>query len=323
MPGVEFMTGMNDQAEPPTENLHRAAVSGIQMNENRLNKPSGRSTRFSSPLVWLFLIFCATRLIGCGGKAESGHSGHGWFFILMFYVLALFGFLRISGKEMTAGKFLGWLIVTFVLWKGMNWTVEGSGWLLHRMGDAKEWVVGLPKSEAKESLPSATPEKDVENPRPSSREPVNPLSADTHQPFREPNWNTRSSRTAKNNPVGVFGSPDTPIGAKEPTPRESPTFKTTGGETMALLQKARDPLPSQAEELEFLEKRMGEIEVSLLTGLKKATEGKQPVEDLKHMVEDLKLVTSILKLPEECQFKKSVEALRQQLDKLQRKSRVG
>jgi len=310
----ECIAGMNKQAETPAGNLHVAAAPGIRMNGNRLNKPSGPGPRFSPPLAWFFLIFCATLLVGCGGKAASGHSGHGWFFILAFYALALFGFLRISGKGMTTGKFLGWLIMAFVLWKGMNWTVEGSGWLLHRMGDAKEWVVGLAKPDANEPQPAATPAKVVEKPR-SSREPESPLSADTRRPFGKPDLATRPSRTAGNKSDNDFGTPNIPTEAKGPPPGEPSTFKTTGGETMSLLQKARDPLPSQVDELEFLEKRMGEIEVSLLTGLKKATEGKQPVEDLKYMVEDLKMVTSNLKLPEKCQFKKSVEALRQQLDK--------
>ena len=286
------------------------------MNGNRLNKPSGPGPRFSPPLAWLFLIFCTTLLVGCGGKATTVHSGHGWFFILTFCALALFGFLGASGdKGMTAGKFWGWLILAFVLWKGMNWTVEGSGWLLHRMGDAKEWVVGLAKSEAKEPQPAATPAKVVQKPRPSSRNSESPPSADTRQPFGESVLGTRSIRTAENKSGDALGSSDAPTQAKESAPVVPPAFKTTGGRTMVLLQEPRDPLPSQAEELEFLEKRMGEIEVSLLMGLKKATAGKQPVEDLKHMVEDLKIVTSILKLPEECQFKKSVEDQRQKLDK--------
>ena len=399
----ECIAGMNKQAETPAGNLHQAAAPGIRMNGNRLNKPSGPGKRFSPPLAWLFLIFCATLLVGCGGKAATGHSGHGWFFILTFCALALFGFLGANDKGMTVGKFLGWLIMTFVLWKGMNWTVEGSGWLLHRMGDAKEWIAGAAKPEAKEPQAAAVPAKVVEKPRPSSRnsanppsadtrhsfgepvlgtrpsqsaenksddifgaprrqaevkpprrtttpsqsdeevrklladigdlgtpvrpaatnpqpppssrEPKSPLSADTRQPFGEPVLGTPPSRTAGNKSDNDFGSPNIPTEAKGPAPVEPPTFKTTGGGTMVLLQEPRDPLPSQAEELEFLEKRMGEIEVSLLMGLKKATAGKQPVEDLKHMVEDLKMVTSILKLPEECQFKKSVEAQRQKLDK--------
>ena len=264
----------------------------------------------------MFVVFCSVLLVSCGGNAATGDSGHGSVFILTFCALALSGLLVANDGGLTAGKFWAWLVLAFVLWKGMNWTVEGSGWLLHRMGDAKEWIAGPVKPEAKGPQPAAAPARVVEKPRTSNREPENPLSGDTRQPLGEPALGTRPSRTAGNKSDNDFGSPNIPTEAKEGQPPvEPPTFETTGGGTMVLLQESRDPLPSQAEELEFLEKRMGEIEVSLLMGLKKATAGKHPVEDLKHMVEDLKMVTSILKLPEECQFKKSVEAQRQKLDK--------
>ena len=58
---------------------------------------------------------------------------------------------------------------------------------------------------------------------------------------------------------------------------------------------------------------MTELEYALLAGLKKAITGTQPVEDLDHMAEDLKMVSATLRVPEDCQFNKSLEAFRAQL----------
>jgi hypothetical protein len=269
-------------------------------------------SRLTFTVAGLFVVFCSVLLVGCGGKAASGDSGHGWLFILTFCALAWFGFMVAKDGGMTTGKFLTWLVMAFALWKAMNWTVEGSGWLLHRIGDAKEWIVGPAKPEANKLQPTAAPAKvAIAKPRPGGREPENPLGADTRQTGAQPPMPQPTALESNGGEAGLdFGKPAPPAAPVEPS-----VHKEAGGVTMTLLQDARAPLPSQRQELELLEKRMSEIEVSLLAGLKKATAGKQPVEDLKYMVEELKMVTSILRLSEECQFKKSVEALRQQLDK--------
>ena len=83
-------------------------------------------------------------------------------------------------------------------------------------------------------------------------------------------------------------------------------------DALQLLQEVHRPLTPQSAELEWLEKRAVDINLALVGGLKKATDGEQPVTDLEQMIVDLKKVSSVL-ASVDCAFKKSLQAMRADL----------
>ena len=97
--------------------------------------------------------------------------------------------------------------------------------------------------------------------------------------------------------------------SKVSTKTESPARER---DALQLLQEVHSPLTPQLAELEWLEKRAVDINLALIGGLKKATDGKQPVKDLEQMIVDLKKVSSVL-ATEDCAFKKSLQAMRADL----------
>lgn len=112
--------------------------------------------------------------------------------------------------------------------------------------------------------------------------------------------------------------PAEPIAPKAiPPPRsaavEVSNYKPSGAGALKILQEVRDPAPDQKQELEFLEKRMDEIEVSLLAGMKKAASGTQPLQDLEMAIRELKLISPVLETPEKCSYKNAIDALTEQL----------
>ena len=195
----------------------------------------------------------------------------------------------------------------------MSWTVEGGRWLLRQANDAMKSSVESPK------LDLMAPHKDeiekvIEVKRINNQELEKSNGIHSNKAPAASVLGSQRTQTSSSSPSSDIKVHNIKTEVKNLNTTDSPPFKEYGGVTMRLLQEMRDSQPSQSEELDFLEKRMEDVELSLLAGLKKATTGKQPVEDLKQMTEDLKMITSILKLPEECQYKKSILFLRKQMD---------
>jgi len=111
--------------------------------------------------------------------------------------------------------------------------------------------------------------------------------------------------------------PTSPKAVPPPPPAaaEVSNYKPSGAGAFKILQEVRDADPVQKQELEFLEKRMDEIEVSLLSGMKKAASGTQPLLDLRNAIRDLKTVSDLLKNPEKCSYKNAIDTLTEQLAK--------
>jgi hypothetical protein len=109
--------------------------------------------------------------------------------------------------------------------------------------------------------------------------------------------------------------PTSPKAIPPPTPAavEVSNYKPSGAGALKILQEVRDADPVQKQELEFLEKRMEEIEVSLLAGMKKAASGTQPLQDLERSNRELKLISAVLENPEKCSYKNAIDALTEQL----------
>jgi len=83
------------------------------------------------------------------------------------------------------------------------------------------------------------------------------------------------------------------------------------------LQETRNPPINDQQELAFLEQQMNQMEAGLLGGFKNAADSRQPVQDLEHQVAQLKTIAALLKGLEKCAFTKSLDALREQLDRKQ------
>ena len=83
------------------------------------------------------------------------------------------------------------------------------------------------------------------------------------------------------------------------------------------LQQTRNPPVNDQQELVFLEQQMNQMEAGLLGGFKNAADSRQPVHDLEHQVAELKTIATLLKGLEKCAFTKSLDALREQLDRKQ------
>jgi len=259
------------------------------------NPPFEAGRHTGIPSGWTWVALCSGLLVGCGGGTSDG-SGHGWFFILTFCALAWVGFMAVKQDGMTATRFLVWLVLIFILWKGMSWTVRGVGWLFHHAGESKEGPAALVRDDASQPQP-------VRDPSPTVNEKTDPGS---NKPAGQTSGAVAGSVSRLTTTSGASPVPT-------PAPVEPPVYKPSGGVALRILQEARRPAPNQGQELIVLEHRMTELEYALLAGLKKAITGTQPVEDLDHMAEDLKMVSATLRVPEDCQFNKSLEAFRAQL----------
>lgn len=113
--------------------------------------------------------------------------------------------------------------------------------------------------------------------------------------------------------MNVAPPPTSPTKPKELS-KVSPKTESPARErdALQLLQEVHSPLTPQLAELEWLEKRAVDINLALIGGLKKATDGEQPIKDLEQMIVDLKKVSSVL-ASEDCAFKKSLQAMRADL----------
>ncbi len=234
------------------------------------------------PITRVVIASGSFLLVGCGGKS-SDSSGHGWGFIVLFLILVWLGH-RVARRDagMSFGRFCTWMVWNFVVWHGMSWTFKEGGRLFHSAGDAEESLAGFAR--------------DGENePKPTADLP----SADSEK-------TTSKSQQA---------APRKELLSPSPAPNEASVDTLPGGEAMRILREAHAPLSSQGQELDFLEKRTGEIEFALLDGLRKAIDGTHPVENLNHMVEELKLLSASLKDPMAFPFSKSLAMLREELGK--------
>ena len=296
---------------PPASKAAGVGVGRDHENSNCLKKKPISSVRFLAFSLGMFLCFML--LSGCGGDPSKADSSHGWFFILTFCILSFVFLLVFIHEGITFRKFCGWAIVNIVIWKCMNWTVQGGKWLNHQANGAMQMSVETLKPVPTE-LPKSAPLEITEIERTNNRElkkssgSENNFFPTTTAPARE------TPATSDSDSDYDFQSNYAQSESKSPPPVNFPTSNMDGGITMKLLQEEHDTQPSQAEELEFLEKRMDEIELSLLAGLKKSTTSKQPVEDLKQMVKELKMISDLLKAPDECRFKKSLLSLRERMD---------
>ena len=103
--------------------------------------------------------------------------------------------------------------------------------------------------------------------------------------------------------------PPSPKAVPPPIPAVVSNYKPSGAGAFKILQEVRDADPVQKQELEFLEKRMDEIEVSLLAGMKKAASGGKPFQDLEGASQELKQVSALLDTPEKCSYKNAIDTL--------------
>ena len=128
---------------------------------------------------------------------------------------------------------------------------------------------------------------------------------------RLPKAGENPGKTTKPEPAG----PPTPKAVPPPPPAaaEVSNYKPSGAGAFKILQEVRDADPVQKQELEFLEKRMDEIEVSLLAGMKKAASGGKPFQDLEGASQELKQVSALLDTPEKCSYKNAIDTLTEQL----------
>ena len=138
---------------------------------------------------------------------------------------------------------------------------------------------------------------------------------------------TESSTTGRNPKTAYSDSRN----LSRPTPTEAPVtegsnratqvpnssiksnYKPSEAGALKMLQEVRDALPSQSGELEFLEKRMEEINDSLLAGMKMAVRGTQPFQDLERSHHTLMQIADVLSNPEKCSYKKSIDIIGEQL----------
>ena len=98
-----------------------------------------------------------------------------------------------------------------------------------------------------------------------------------------------------------------------PAPVKASNYKPSGAGALQILLELRDPAPNQPDEVEFLEKRLDEVKVSLLAGLKKAVTLGQPLQDLAKANRELEEISKVLGASEKCAYSNSLDALTKQL----------
>jgi hypothetical protein len=244
----------------------------------------------------LFLILGSCLLVGCGTSGGTrADSGHGWFFIISFCLLAWFAFLVAKGEGMTFSRLIGFLISIWMIWHAMNWTANATTWVWHQTKESAQWLAKMGSSKAlhERLMPSHSNTAINEN----------PLVQNEPQKY-----------------AGDFSKPEQATVATKPPDRTGqaarrPRSGAAKNSALLLLQEKHDPDSNTLLELEWLEMRTSEIEYALLEGLRKATNSKRPLNELENMMTELRSISSTLASSRNCSLRASIETLRNQLDK--------